>query len=198
MFKAKFRPMGVADEWAKDNACEIRRSVLRTIRPQGEIDTTVLEKTLLERDSGWLSGPLPESALESHAILSRRFGVLQEKKVRMIDNLTSSYVNKAVQAYESPQPMLTDVIAGIGQTLMRLCKGKKFFGKVFDLSSTYRQLPIHPDSSWCSYVACADPNGGKPLIFRMSFLPFGSAMAVFAFLRVAISVYMVFRGPPIG
>ena len=62
MFKAKLRPMGVTDEWAKKNACEIRRSVLRAIRPQGEIDATVLEKTLLERDSGWLSGPLPESA----------------------------------------------------------------------------------------------------------------------------------------
>ena len=32
----------------------------------------------------------------------------------MIDNLTSSYINKSVQAYESPQPMSTDVIAGIG------------------------------------------------------------------------------------
>ena len=109
----------------------------------------------------------------------------------MINNLTSSYVNKAVQAYESPQPMSTDVIAGIGQNLMRLCKGKKFFGKAFDLSSAHRQLAIHPDSSWCSYVACADPSGGKPLIFRMSALPFGSAMTVFAFLRVAISVWFL-------
>ena len=124
MFKATFRPMCVTDEWAKENACEIRRSVLRTIRPQGEIDATVLEKTLLERDSGWLSGPRPESALESHAILSRRFGLLQGKTVQMIDSLTSSYVNKSVQAYESLQPMSTDVIAGIGQTLMRLCKGR--------------------------------------------------------------------------
>ena len=109
----------------------------------------------------------------------------------MIDNLTSSYINKSVRAYESPQPMSTDVIAGIGQKLMCLCGGQKFLDKAFDLSAAYRQLPVSPKTAWCSYVACCAPGSNEPCIFRLLALPFGGAMSVFAFLRVAYSLWFL-------
>ena len=189
VFKAKFRPMCVTPAWIQKHADDVRREVFGAVKSQGDIDAVVMEKTLAEKDAGWLVGPVPANALEPHAVISRRFGLQQSKKVRLIDNLTSSYINKSVQAYESPQPMSTDVIAGIGQKLMSLCGGQKFLGKAFDLSAAYRQLPISPNSAWCSYVACCTPGSNVPCIFRMLALPFGGAMSVFAFLRVAYSLW---------
>ena len=189
VFKEKFRPMGVTPTWIQKHADEIRREVISAVKSQGEIDAAVMEKTLAEKAEGWLVGPALADALEPHAVISRRFGLQQSKKVRMIDNLTSSYINKSVQAYESPQPMSTDVIAGIGQKLMRLCGDQKFLGKAFDLTAAYRQLPISTNSAWCSYVACCTPGSDMPSIFRMLALPFGGAMSVFAFLGVAYSLW---------
>ena len=77
--------------------------MLRTVRPRGEIDAIVLDKTLLEPDGC------------PGRYRSRRWKVMPhlakgseccKGKVRIIDNLTSSYVNETVQAYESPPHLI--------------------------------------------------------------------------------------------
>ena len=86
---------------------------------QGDLDKVVMEKTLVEKDEGWLVVPLDHSEVEPFALISRRFGLSQGDKVRLIDNMTSPGVNLAVQAYEAPQPQSPDVFASILHRLMQ-------------------------------------------------------------------------------
>ncbi|CAE7221237.1 unnamed protein product [Symbiodinium sp. CCMP2592] len=119
------------------------------------------------------------------------------QKVRCIDNLTSSGVNLAVQAYEAPQPQSTDVVAS---TCLRLLKsinkraGKvlfKILGKAFDLTAAYRQMPVHPDTAWAAYICFVHPDTNERVYFRMKAMPFGSSMAVYAFLRISHSLWFL-------
>ena len=118
-----------------------RQKVHKSLKPQDPaIMQEVAAKTQKELDAGWIAGPLRESDLDKGILVSRRFGLQQGAKVRCIDNLTSSGVNLAVQAYEAPQPQSTDVVASTCQRLLRHIEkqvGKKTFvllGKAFDLT----------------------------------------------------------------
>ena len=44
VFKEKFRPIQVTPEWIQKHAFDIRREVLSTVKPQGDIDAIVMEK----------------------------------------------------------------------------------------------------------------------------------------------------------
>ncbi|CAE6970568.1 unnamed protein product [Symbiodinium sp. CCMP2592] len=157
----------------------------------------VCSKTDKEREAGWIVGPLCESSLCDGILVSRRFGIQQGQKVRCIDNLTSSGVNLAVQAYEAPQPQSTDVVASTCLRLLKSIKkraGKvlfKILGKAFDLTAAYRQMPVHPDTAWAAYVCFVHPDTNERVYFRMKAMPFGSAMAVYAFLRISHSLWFL-------
>ena len=146
-----------------------------------------MKKTWEECNAGWLEGPIPLSELESSALVSRRFGVVQGSKVRVIDG----GVNGTVQVAETPRPHATDKVAALCLALLAKCGGSTVLGRTFDLKSAYRQLAVSPESSWASYVACWDPAIQAPGIFRMRTLPFGASRAVYAFRRVAMSLWFV-------
>ena len=191
MFKPKFRPMKMTVSKAKSISAESCAKILESVKSQGDLDVEVFQKTLEEKEAGWLEGPLPLDSLGPGMLLSRRFGLQQGPKVRLIDNLTASLVNLLVQAYESPQPQSTDVVAALVQALLQKKRQGTLLGKAFDLKAAYRQLAIAPESRWASFIACACPNTKRPTLFRMKALPFGSAMAVYAFLRVALSLWRI-------
>ena len=67
------------------------------------------------------------------ACRSRRFGLKQPSEIRLIDDLTGSFLNTTVQADDTPRPHSTDVIAAVTLALVS-STSKKFLGR------TYRQL----------------------------------------------------------
>ena len=191
IFAPTFKPAKCTAESLKCNAVQLREDVLKKVRPLGELDEAVLKKTLEERDAGWLEGPSPLSELEEHAVLSRRFGVMQGPKMRVIDDYSMSGVNSAVQVSESPKPHATDKVAALCLSLLAHCGQEPVMGRTFDLKSAYRQLSIAPQSSWASYVACWGASTRMPRVFRMRALPFGASRAVYAFLRVAMALWFI-------
>ena len=191
LFKPIFKPRIAATNYVRNHSREFRETVLSSTISQGHLDATVLQKTLDERDKGWLVGPIHLDDIPHDALISRRFGVTQGEKVRLIDDFSQSGVNLAVQSYESPQPQSTDVIASVGQSLLQNSKWPDLVGQAFDLSAAYRQVAIAPESSWASYIACHDPVKGTHQIFRMTALPFGAKKAVHGFLRVAYSLWFL-------
>ena len=58
-----------------------------------EIDRGTYEATLDEVSRGWLTGPIPEEDLKPNSLVTRRFGVLQNNKIRPIDNYLESGLN---------------------------------------------------------------------------------------------------------
>ena len=166
--------------------------MLQNVKPLGELDEAVLKKTLEERDAGWLEGPIPLSELEDHAVISRRFGIMQGSKMRVIDDYSMSGVNATVQVSESPKPHATGQVVALCLSLLANCGHQTMMGRTFDLKSAYRQLCIAPQSSWASYVACWDASAKAPKVFRVRALPFGASRAVYAFLRVESPAVLTF------
>ena len=162
------------------------KSIFRSVRSSGdaEVDGVVFQKTLEERDAGWLRGPLEFGELAPGAVLNRRFGLKQPKKVRLIDDLSGLLINKTVQCNETPRPHTTDVITSVALSLLERA-GDNILGKTFDLKSAYRQLGIHSCSLLYSYIACFDPVARRPVVFQMLAVLFGATRAVYSFLRIA-------------
>ena len=191
VFPAAFRPAIVREETLKQFARTARKSILYATRSSGDhsLDEKVYAMTLDEVHSGWLEGPIDVRSLPDDAVISRRFGLQQPNKVRLIDDLSISQLNSTVQASESPRPQSTDVIGALVVQLMRHLPGRSLLGRTYDLKSAYRQLGIHPASRWASYIACYCPKEKTAQVFRLKAVPFGATRAVFSFLRIVQSIW---------
>ncbi|CAE7368778.1 unnamed protein product, partial [Symbiodinium sp. CCMP2456] len=138
---------------------------------------------------------LKASSLEPGALVSRRFGILQgtgdDAKARLIDDMSASTVNSAVQVCESPQPHSIDVIGCLLLECLENFPRDRFLGRSFDLKSAYRQLGLSEDALQHAYVAFYDQEDKLPSIHQLSALPFGAVRSVHSFLRVSHSLWEI-------
>ena len=194
-FEPSFKPAKITEGELASSARASRVALLASVRSSGdpEIDNEVYNKTLDEVACGWLEGPLDLSLLGDDAVVSRRFGIRQASgevtKIRLIDGFTASNVNQTVQVDNAPKLHTLDIVAALCMELLRLPCDEAWVGKTIDLSSAYRQLGISPSSRWVSYIAVYDPSSGCAKIFSMRALPVGASRSVYAFLRVAHSLW---------
>eukprot|EP00435_Cladocopium_sp_Y103_P061042 s605_g22.t1 len=186
VFDPAFKPAIITTQELLEQSSSSNKAIFSSVRSSGdhEVDKIVFEKTLEERDAGWLRGPVPFEELSDKGVLSRRFGLKQPNKVRLIDDLSRSNINSTVQTPEAPKPHSTDVVAALSLALLQVAGSRAVLGKTFDLKSAYRQLGIHPDSLSFSYIVCFDPVARRPAIFQMLAVPFGGSRSVYSFLRI--------------
>jgi hypothetical protein len=193
MFRPDFKPASCTVEQARETAVVQRARVLASVRAQGELDSEVHQMTCAERDAGWLDGPFTADQLEERALVSRRFGLRQGDKTRLIDDVSIGGVNATVQVAESPLPHTTDLLASLALAILRAMPAMEVVGKTFDLKAAYRQMAVSQGSLWASYVAHWNPSTGEPEINRMLALPFGGRRSVYAFLRASYALWWVAR-----
>eukprot|EP00435_Cladocopium_sp_Y103_P004485 s3451_g1.t1 len=193
VFDQSFKPALMTRSELEEQAAATNKAIYRSVGSSGdsEVDEVVFQKTLEERDAGWLRGPVSFDSLDKGCVLSRRFGLRQPNKIRLIDDLSKSHINSTVQTPEAPKPHSTDVVAALTLALLQVAQGRCAVGKTFDLKSAYRQLSIHPDSLSFSYIACFDPVHRKPAIFQMLAVPFGGSRSVYSFLRVVRIIWWI-------
>ena len=193
VFEQSFKPALMTQEELCNEAKSSNLAIFHSVRSSGdlELDNVVFEKTLEERDAGWLRGPVRFEELGPGSVLSRRFGLKQPNKVRLVDDLSKSGVNSTVQTSEAPKPHSTDVVASLVLALLLGAQGRGVLGKTFDLKSAYRQLGIHPDSLSCSFITCFDPQTRRPAIFQMLAVPFGGSRSVYSFLRIVRVIWWI-------
>ena len=193
VFDPSFKPALLTEDELFEQSSESNKAIYQSVHSSGadEVDSVVFQKTLEERDAGWLRGPIPFRELGRGCVLSRRFGLKQPNKVRLIDDLSKSHINATVQTPEAPRPRSTDVIASLALALLLDADGRKVLGKTFDLKSAYRQLGIHPNSLACSYIACFDPVSRGPAVFQMLAVRFGGSRSVYSFLRIVRFVWWI-------
>eukprot|EP00435_Cladocopium_sp_Y103_P006748 s5076_g2.t1 len=186
VFDPAFKPAIITTQELLEQSDSSNKAISNSVRSSGdhEVDKIVFEKTLEERDAGWLRGPVQFSELADGSVLSRRFGLKQPNKVRLIDDLSRSNINSTVQTPEAPKPHSTDVVAALSLALLQVAGSRSLLGKTFDLKSAYRQLGIHPSSLSFSYIVCFDPVARRPAIFQMLAVPFGGSRSVYSFLRI--------------
>ena len=124
--------------------------------------------------------------------LTHRFGLQQKKKVRVIDNFKTSGINATCGMPEKQKLYGLDFLA---TTLVRsftieqggVKLGMK--GKTFDLSSAYKQFPIHQDDRRIIRIAVPVPDKPRCQVFGLNALPFGATGSVAGFLRVSTAVF---------
>ena len=144
---------------------------------------------------------------------SRRFGIRQGTKLRVIDDFSASGINDALAASETIDPAAADhIIANIrthaqafaqtdemidadsvlaGLERHEDVKGDQLVGRMFDLSNAYKNLAVQPSHYCFSVVVVWDPDGRAPAYFVQRSLPFGASAAVLAFNWVATAFHAV-------
>ena len=160
-----------------------------------EVDATVWSQTLEEVDAGWLKGPMTLDDIPAGAPISRRFGIRQGQKIRLIDNYASSQVNDCVTVHESPVLHTVDICAAVTAAYFQRANHVKadpeLKVRTFDLTSAYRQIAVHPESRRFGFIHVYDPAKGAWAFFQTLVLPFGAVRSVHSFLRLARAVWYV-------
>jgi len=154
-----------------------------------DMDRQVWSATLEEVDKGWIEGPVSTDQLPDDAVVSRRFGIRQSDKVRVIDDFSESLVNSTVGSYEKIDLMAVDETASLMIRFMKEVPGIDLRARTFDLKSAYRQVPLTEESRELAYICVYCPDDGCPKIFKLNCLPFGATAAVYHFNRCAIALW---------
>ena len=126
--------------------------------------------------------------------LTHRFGLQQKKKVRAIDNFKTSGVNATCGMPEKQKLYGLDFIATTlvrAFTLTSDLRGLALQGETFDLSSAYKQFPIHRDDRSFIRIAVPVPGESRCEIFGVNSLPFGASGSVAGFLRVSTAIFHI-------
>eukprot|EP00435_Cladocopium_sp_Y103_P070794 s702_g36.t1 len=195
MLPAKFTPAVVTPESLKLQS-RMRRPMFDFESGSSgdkDVDMEVWRQTLEERDRGWISGPIPLCEIDEGAPISRRFGLKQKHKVRLIDDFTESSVNQAVTVFESPVLHTVDIacslISFVFTTAKQMNMSSEMFVRTFDLSSAYRQIALSEDGRQVAFIRVFDPHSEKLVYFQVQVLPFGAVRSVHSFLRVARAIW---------
>ena len=150
-------------------------------------------------------------------ICTRRFPLQQPGKIRLIDDGLDSGLNSAFSSFNKLQLMDMDsvvtlvniimqsVLSGDHQIKLRLSTGKLLegvvhpswrsklvlLGRTLDLTSAYKQLAVDPTMGFVRTLVTYDPVKQCRAFFIMNSLPFGATSSVYAFNRVAKSLWFL-------
>ena len=191
IFDPCFKPAEMSVQKLRERSSSDRLAAFYSARSSGdaEIDRIVFDKTQLEVEQGWARGPIALAELPDNAVVSRRFGLRQSSKVRLVDDMSGSSVNATVQATESPKPHGVDFIAALALAMVKQSFGQQVLGRTFDMKSAYKQMAVSPSDLWAAFVAIYNPVSRKPEIYHLLAPPFGATRSVYSFLRVAHSIW---------
>ena len=191
IFEKSFKPAEVTLEQLSGASKSVRHQQFYKCTSSGdpEVDEKVYSKTLEEVDLGGAIGPIPIHQLPESSVVSRRFGLKQPGKIRLIDDLSASEVNKTVQCAESPKPHSIDFIAALLLKVVEASRGKTVKGRSFDLKSAYKQLAISESSLQFAYVAVYNPVSKRSEVFQLLAAPFGATRSVYSFLRLSHALW---------
>ena len=197
MLPKKFSPAVLTEEGLKMQSSFMRKShrerEVACSSGDAMVDETVWKQTLEEVEAGWLEGPLSLQSVPATSPISRRFGLVQKEKVRLIDDFSASGVNSCVNVFESPSLRAIDVVAA----MLAYWNGEKntvgnsagLRIRTFDLSSAYRQLALSAKGRESAYIAVYDPHKRCTAYFACRAVPFGAIRSVHSFLRLARAIW---------
>ena len=172
----------------------LNRSVLAraSASEDKEMVRAAWDETQLKVERNWIWRD--DSQKSDDLSLTHRFVLQQKKKVRVIDNFKTSGVNSTCGMVEKPKLFGLDFLA---TTIVRLLStfgpgaGAELMGKTFDLSSAYKQYPIHSFDRSFIRIAVPKPGEDSCAIYGLNALPFGASGSVSGFLRVSTAVFHI-------
>ena len=174
-----------------------------------ELDLKAWQKTMEELEAGWLRGPFVSveevaSALNSETPhLSRRFAIIQNQKIRLIDDYLESNINATYSCEDKLTLMDVDSITSVLRVMEGCLAGEEsvvsnigakpkpvwlhepWQGTTIDLKAAYKQLCVSSSDLWSSTITVFDPQLRQPALFIQTTLPFGASSSVLNFNRAS-------------
>ena len=146
-------------------------------------------ETKTEIEKGWIF--LDSSYDPLRIILSRRFGLQQRDKTRVIDDGKASGLNLLCGLIEHFTLHGVDVIAATLICLLKLARGRKgrLLGKTYDLVSAYKQFPVHDEDRKVLRTGVMNTDTGDVAVFGSNVLSFGATGSVAGFLRISAALW---------
>ncbi|CAE7450708.1 unnamed protein product, partial [Symbiodinium necroappetens] len=146
-------------------------------------------ETKAEIEKGWIF--LDSSYDPLRIILSRRFGLQQRDKTRVIDDGKASGLNLLCGLIEHFTLHGVDVIAATLICLLKLARGRKgrLLGKTYDLVSAYKQFPVHEEDRKVLRTGVMNTDTGDVAVFGSNVLSFGATGSVAGFLRISAALW---------
>ena len=192
---SKFVPATTTSVSLKKQSELMKSKVFHIANSSGdaEVDAEVWRQTLEEVGEGWLKGPISVSNIDPSCPITKRFGLKQRDKVRLIDDYSDSGVNSCVTCSEAPALHTVDTAAAVlchwFSTRNSASKPTELEVRTFDLKSAYRQIGLHREGREHGYVAVYCPQEQTSVFFQSLVLPFGATRSVHAFLRLSRAVW---------
>lgn len=203
----------------RSNSATSNAAIVSRVRSSGsqDLDSELWNAALAEEKSGWLFGPFDSldeltSALGERPHLCRRFPLVQNGKLRPIDDLSEPGTNGAFGSHDKLNLMDADVISAIIRQLERVfgeglrqfilsdgevidfavhpswlkdTSASTWHGRTLDLEKAYKQLVVHVEDRWAIAIAMYNPVSSSTTFFGQVTIPFGASGAVLAFNRPA-------------
>ena len=192
-----------------------RAALIAGMRSSGDsgLDREIYEATIAEVKAGRAMGPFTAEEVSRRLgprwTAARRFGVVQNNKVRVVDDFSEYFVNSTVSTHERAAGGGIDVIVSLakawsnaegsqwqnvrfvlsdGQVLAGRVHAdfegsRRILGKCSDLESAYKQLAVSPLDADVSVICVWNPETGGGEFFEAWAMPFGASAAVSGFNR---------------
>ena len=194
MLPAKFSPpLLTEDMLAKQSELGARQPVLSS--GDDETDREVWRQTMEEVSKGWLKGPFDRNQVPVTAPISRRFGLKQKAKTRLIDDFAASGVNGTVTVFEAPVLRTIDIAAALVSIWFERCSDMNVDSsletRTFDLKSAYRQVALSEAGRAKAFIKVYCPETKEGKLFQCQVLPFGATRSVHPFLRLARAIWWI-------
>ena len=195
MLPFKFTPSLLTREALGMQSALRRDQVLSDPKGSGdaEVDAEVWQQTMDEVAKNWLRGPIPLEEVPADAPISRRFGLRQKHKIRLIDDFSESSVNGTVSVFLHTVDVACAAIMHWFSCSQAAGCDSKLLARTFDLSSAYRQVGLDASGRDVAFIRVFNPEKTCWCIFQALVLPFGAVRSVHSFLRLARSIIMVDR-----
>ena len=182
-------------------------------QPCDEVTARAWGETKAEVDRGWIfeancckskciekapqsGGPVSDFSAclgIGGVLIARRFGILQSTKVRVIDDCKASGYN---QTTGLPERFRLHGIEFLSALLVKAMKDNRsrcspILGRTYDLSSAYKQYPVHSDDRAIMRIGAKDVDTGVVRLFGVNALPFGATGSVAGFLRTSAATWFL-------
>ena len=141
------------------------QAILASCKTSGDrdVDEQILAETKEEVKLGWARGPF--DSVPDGCVVSRRFGLVQGSKTRMIDDCSISGINDTASASNKVDLKMVDTFAAVMRQFFQQCEeaglASELMAKTYDLKSAYRQVPIREDHLQFSYFSIFNVEKGE-------------------------------------
>lgn len=170
------------------------KAQLMSLDDDAEVNRVTWEQTLQEVELGYIWHD--EDATASNSALSKRFGLVQKDKIRVLDDCTIGGINKTIGVVERYRIHSIDEITAYVSWMLDFQERNpacchSIMCRTFDLKSAYKQFGLNEHDRNLIQLAVKDTSSHAVKLFGLNSLPFGAVGSVGGFLRVSMPVWFL-------